>query len=72
MFDLYDWQVNSDLLAVGYGKLDNFVDNSKLGELVDEQLHGGLVLFWSLRNPEHPGDPPPPPPLVLSLLSPHI
>ena len=46
--------VNSDLLAVGYGKLDNFVDNSKLGEAVDEQLQGGLVLFWSLRNPEHP------------------
>ena len=22
--------------------------------MVDEQLHGGLVLFWSLRNPEHP------------------
>ena len=21
---------------------------------MDEQLHGGLVLFWSLRNPEHP------------------
>eukprot|EP00605_Chrysophyceae_sp_TOSAG23-4_P002671 GSChrysophyteH1.ASY1.ANO1.2947.1 assembled CDS len=35
-------KVNQDLLAVGYGKLDNFHDNS------------GLVLFWSLRNPEYP------------------
>jgi WD40 repeat protein len=46
--------VNSDLLAVGYGKIDNFVDNSKVGEAVDEEYQGGLVLFWSLRNPEYP------------------
>jgi WD40 repeat protein len=47
-------KVNQDLLAVGYGKLDTFVDNNKAGEYVDEQLQGGLVLFWSLRNPEYP------------------
>jgi hypothetical protein len=46
--------VNNDLLAVGYGKLDQFADPPKLGEAVDEQLQGGLVLFWSLRNPEYP------------------
>lgn len=46
--------VNCDILAVGYGKVDFFVDNSKLGEPVDEQLRGGIVLFWSLRNPEYP------------------
>ena len=47
-------KVNQDLLAVGYGKLDTFVDNSKPGEAIDEELQGGLVLFWSLRNPEYP------------------
>jgi len=46
--------VNCDLLAVGYGQLDQFADPPKLGEAVDEQLLGGLVLFWSLRNPEYP------------------
>ena len=29
-------------------------EHVRTGELVDEQLQGGLVLFWSLRNPEHP------------------
>ena len=47
-------KVNQDLLAVGYGKLDTFLDASKPGEEVDETLQGGLVLFWSLRNPEYP------------------
>jgi WD40 repeat protein len=41
-------------LAVGYGKLDTFEDTNKPGEAVDEELAGGLVLFWSLRNPEYP------------------
>jgi hypothetical protein len=47
-------KANQDILAVGYGKLDTFVDNNKLGEPVDEETQGGLVLFWSLRNPEYP------------------
>ena len=47
-------KVNQDLLAVGYGKLDTFLDSSKPGEAIDEELQGGLVLFWSLRNPEYP------------------
>ena len=47
-------KVNKDLLAVGYGKLDTYLDPYKAGEAVDEELQGGLVLFWSLRNPEYP------------------
>ena len=47
-------KINQDILAVGYGKLDNFVDSAKPGEAVDEEAEGGLVLFWSLRNPEYP------------------
>lgn len=47
-------KINQDILAVGYGKLDSFVDNLKPGEAVDEEAEGGLVLFWSLRNPEYP------------------
>lgn len=47
-------KVNQDLLAVGYGKLDTMVDPYKPGEALDEPLQGGLVLFWSLRNPEYP------------------
>ena len=46
--------VNLDLLTVGYGNLENFSDSAKLGAAVDEELHGGLVLFWSLRNPDFP------------------
>lgn len=46
--------VNTDLLAVAYGKLDNYVETSKPGEAVDEVQAGGLVLFWSIRNPEYP------------------
>jgi dynein intermediate chain 4, axonemal len=46
--------VNTDLLAVGYGKLDSFVDDYRPGVAVDEELSGGLVLFWSLRNPDYP------------------
>jgi WD40 repeat protein len=47
-------KINQDILAVGYGKLDNFSDGAKPGEALDEQAEGGLVLFWSLRNPEYP------------------
>lgn len=46
--------LNTDLLAVGYGKLDNYLDKTKLGDAVDEEKEGGIVLFWSLRNPEFP------------------
>ena len=48
--------VNTDILAVSYGRVDfNFdVNAHKLGTAVDEELSGGLVLFWSLRNPEYP------------------
>lgn len=46
--------VNLDLLTVGYGTLETVVDSSKLGAAVDEELLGGLVLFWSLRNPDYP------------------
>ncbi len=46
--------ISTDLLAVGYGKTDTFVDTSKAGEAVDEEKLGGLVLFWSLRNPDYP------------------
>mmetsp|Transcript_4872 Transcript_4872/g.10298 ORF Transcript_4872/g.10298 Transcript_4872/m.10298 type:complete len:769 (-) Transcript_4872:228-2534(-) len=35
--------INSDLIAVGYGKL-NFSDDKS----------DGLILFWSLKNPEYP------------------
>lgn len=46
--------VSTDLLAVGYGKIDTVIDSHKLGEILDEEKQGGLVLFWSLRNPDYP------------------
>lgn len=48
--------VNTDILAVSYGRIDFKLDvnSHKLGTAVDEELSGGLVLFWSLRNPEYP------------------
>lgn len=46
--------LNTDLLAVGYGKLETYIDTSKIGEAIDEEREGGIVLFWSLRNPEYP------------------
>jgi WD40 repeat protein len=46
--------VNLDLLTVGYGTLETVLDVSRLGVAVDEELQGGLVLFWSLRNPDFP------------------
>lgn len=48
--------VNTDILAVSYGRVDFNLDvnTHKLGTAVDEELQGGLVLFWSLRNPEYP------------------
>lgn len=46
---------NKDLLAVCYGKFDfNFEDPHVPGTELNENHTGGLVLFWSLRNPEHP------------------
>ena len=48
---------NADLLAVGYGRMDFSLDGGQKptkGMAVDEEIDGGLVLFWSLRNPEHP------------------
>jgi hypothetical protein len=35
--------LNSDLLAVGYGKIDTFVDTNKLGEMLH---HSHLLLFY--------------------------
>lgn len=43
-----------DLLAVGYGKIDAVDDMHRVGEALDEERQGGLVLFWSLRNPDFP------------------
>ena len=69
-------KINQDLLAVGYGKIDTFVDHNKAGEAVDEELLGGLVLFWSLRNPEYPEKvlrtPSPVTSMEFSLLSPML
>lgn len=48
---------NTDLLAVGYGRIDFSLDGGQKqtrGAPLDEELNAGLVLFWSLRNPEHP------------------
>ena len=45
---------SSDLLAVGYGKTEIISDVYKPGEALDEEKQGGLVLFWSLRNPDYP------------------
>lgn len=50
---------NTDLLAVGYGKIDFVPDlatsKGPNGEdLSEEEIGSGLVLFWSLRNPDYP------------------
>jgi WD40 repeat protein len=50
---------NTDLLAVGYGKIDFLQDNVSKSYLTDgksneDAINGGLVLFWSLRNPDYP------------------
>eukprot|EP00602_Paraphysomonas_sp_CaronLab_P000924 CAMPEP_0185032610 /NCGR_PEP_ID=MMETSP1103-20130426/20814_1 /TAXON_ID=36769 /ORGANISM="Paraphysomonas bandaiensis, Strain Caron Lab Isolate" /LENGTH=917 /DNA_ID=CAMNT_0027568567 /DNA_START=408 /DNA_END=3161 /DNA_ORIENTATION=- len=50
---------NTDILAVGYGKVDFIPENSHPKgpngeELTEEELASGLVLFWSLRNPDYP------------------
>jgi hypothetical protein len=39
--------LNSDLLAVGYGKIDTFVDTNKLGEML---YHSSLLYFFRLRE----------------------
>lgn len=53
---------NTDLLAVGYGRVD-FVEDSAptaavagggKSDLNEEELASGLVLFWSIRNPGFP------------------
>ena len=53
---------NTDLLAVGYGRVDFVEDNAATAaatdggknDLNEEDLAGGLVLFWSIRNPGYP------------------
>lgn len=50
---------NTDLLAVGYGKID-FISgtadtkDANGQELTEEELASGIVLFWSIRNPDYP------------------
>lgn len=46
--------INSDLLAVGYGNIHQFVDSWTPGKALDESNQDGYVLFWSLRNPDYP------------------
>lgn len=46
--------ISADLLAVGYGQTEIFEDVYRPGEALDEEAQGGLVLFWSLRNPDYP------------------
>ena len=41
--------LNSDLLAVGYGKIDTFVDTNKLGDLILQSYL--LFFFHSLEVP---------------------
>lgn len=43
---------NNDIMAVGYGKLDTIQDEDAEDE--NSKSYGGLVLFWSLRNPDYP------------------
>ena len=50
---------NTDLLAVGYGKIDFVSSNHHTKdangkELTEEELSSGMVLFWSIRNPDYP------------------
>ena len=47
---------NTDLLAVGYGQIDFLQDSTQktLTANKDDDAAGGLVLFWSLRNPDYP------------------
>lgn len=54
--------VSSDLLAVGYGHSNDFqkpsicngVSEYKDCEILIDEAREGLVLFWSLRNPDYP------------------
>ena len=43
---------NNDIVAVGYGKLDTVPNPDAEDE--NGSSYGGLVLFWSLRNPDYP------------------
>ena len=53
---------NTDLLAVGYGRVDFVEDSATTAaatnggktELNEEEMASGLVLFWSIRNPGYP------------------
>lgn len=47
---------NTDLLAVGYGQIDFLQDSTQktITANKDDDAAGGLVLFWSLRNPDYP------------------
>lgn len=42
-----------DLLAVGYGSLD-FSKEAAASSVSSAGVAGGLVAFWSLKNPEFP------------------
>ena len=47
--------VSSDLLAVGYGRsLDLLRNPDNFAETLKDEAQEGLVLFWSLRNPDYP------------------
>lgn len=47
--------VSSDLLAVGYGRSSDLQKNpDNLAETLGDEAQEGLVLFWSLRNPDFP------------------
>ena len=43
---------NPDIMAVGYGQLDTVPNEEAEDE--NGKSYGGLVLFWSLRNPDYP------------------
>ena len=47
---------NTDLLAVGYGRVDFVGDDAQVknNDLSEEDMASGLVLFWSIRNPGYP------------------
>lgn len=56
-------RVSTDLLAVGYGRTtDTLLSINAVasmvgvsnGDALSDESHEGLVLFWSLRNPDYP------------------
>jgi hypothetical protein len=47
------WNSSStDLLAVGYGRTSDILKNP--ADALNDEAQEGLVLFWSLRNPDYP------------------